>query len=310
MVALFFEFDKGGVVVATMAQETEWGPLSEPIHDDIPADSPPWRDNAFLIFWDPRHELYGTLHVSTSPNAEGRRSRLSIQLGERVIEIVEPLEPGSFSSASVAFEAGAGFEVQAERVSGAVTTAPLFPLADYTGDRSPAAFNLDKDRPLMHYQRAATVSGRLTIDGRELEIEGRGFRDRTWGFRDESSSVSEYFGFMFVFPRFAVTAMRLLGGDGKDSILGFTLSEGMTPVTDVSMTRDASGLFAATTLQIAGGETLDVRATARRAGFWCPMGWERSGPTLSAYDEFCEIRTAGGQRGIGLIEQGVTKRLY
>jgi hypothetical protein len=296
--------------VETSTIETTWGPLSEPIHNDVPADAPPWRDNAFLIFFDPRHELYGTLHVSTSPNAEGRRARVSIQLGERMIELVEPLEPGSFTSQSISFDAGASFEITSERVSGTVTTVPLFALADYTGDNSPAAFNLDKDRPLMHYQRAATVTGSLTIDGQQLEIAGTGFRDRTWGFRDESSSVAEYFGFMFVFDDFAVTAMRLLGGDDSDVTLGFRASEDAVPVTGIELTRDASGLFASTRIEFAEGPPLEARLTRRTAGFWCPMGWERRGPTLGAYDEFCELRSGTGERGLGLIEQGVVKRLY
>jgi hypothetical protein len=290
--------------------ETTWGPLSEPIHNDVPADSPPWRDNAFLIFFDPRHELYGTLHVSTSPNAEGRRARVSIQLGERMIELVEPLEPGSFTSESISFDAGASFEISSERVSGTVTTAPLFALADYTGDNSPAAFNLDKERPLMHYQRAATVTGSLTIDGQELEIAGTGFRDRTWGFRDESSSVAEYFGYMFVFDDFAVTAMRLLGGDGSDVTLGFRVADEAVPVTGIELTRDASGLFASTRIEFAEGGPLEARVARRTAGFWCPMGWERRGPTLSAFDEFCELQSGAGKRGVGLIEQGVVKQLF
>jgi hypothetical protein len=62
--------------MATTEQQIEWGPLSEPIHNDVPADAPPWRDNAFICFWDPAQDLYGTLHVSTSPT-RAPRSRCS-----------------------------------------------------------------------------------------------------------------------------------------------------------------------------------------------------------------------------------------
>src|SRR5437867_832093 len=114
--------------MATTVRQTDWGPLSEPIHNDVPDGAPPWRDNAFVSFWDPRQDVYGTLHVSTSPNAEGRRSRLSLQVDGRTVELVEDLEPGTFSSQSIAFEAGASFEVQSERITGTVTTTPRFPL--------------------------------------------------------------------------------------------------------------------------------------------------------------------------------------
>ena len=107
----------------TTVQSTEWGPLSEPIHTDIEGERP-WRDNAFLAFWDPERDLVGTLHTSTSPNAEGRRARFSVQTGGKTIELIEDLEPGTFSSESISFEAGASFSIDTARVSGSLTTAP------------------------------------------------------------------------------------------------------------------------------------------------------------------------------------------
>jgi hypothetical protein len=294
----------------TTVEATDWGPLSEPIHNEIPDGAPPWRDNAFLAFWDPGSDLVGTLHTSTSPNAEGRRARFSVQSGGTTVELVEELEPGSFSSDSITFSAGAEFSIASPRVSGQVTTAPLFPLADYTGDKSPEAFSLDKRQPLMHYQRAATVTGRLEIDGKAVTIDGHGFRDRTWGYRDESSSVAEYFGFMFVFPSFALTTMKLRGASGGEMVLGNVLADGATVVDEASMTRDASGLFAATEVKVADGRSISIRGVERRAGFWCPMGWERTGPTLSAFDEFLTIRTGDGEEGFGMVEQGILKTVF
>jgi hypothetical protein len=35
-------------------------PLAQPIlTDTLPEGSPPWRDNAFLLFWDPAADAYG-----------------------------------------------------------------------------------------------------------------------------------------------------------------------------------------------------------------------------------------------------------
>src|ERR1700683_1480846 len=130
------------MTMATTVQTTDWGPLSEPIHTDIPDTDRPWRDNAFVCFWDPNRDVVGTLHTSTSPNAEGRRARFSLQAGGTVVELVESLEPGSFSSESISFNAGASFSVNSPRVSAEMTTAPFQALADYTGDRSPMAFSL------------------------------------------------------------------------------------------------------------------------------------------------------------------------
>ena len=296
--------------MATPVTEVEWGPLCEPVHTEIPDVGKPWRDNAFVGFWDATRGVYGTLHVSTSPSAEGRRARLSLQVGTKTVELVEPLAPGSFSSESIRFDGGASFVVQSLRVSAEITTAPVRALGDWTGERAPMSFSLDREQPLMHYQRTATVTGRVTVDGDTFEIAGDGFRDRTWGFRDESLSMVEYFGFMWLFDDLTVTAYKALGADGRTEVLGYFLGDDARPLRSLALTRDASGLFAASRLELADGTALEVRATGRQAGFWCPMGWERTGPTLSAYNEFCNLRTADGHEGFGLIEQGILKRLY
>jgi hypothetical protein len=295
----------------TTVQSTEWGPLSEPIHNDIPEGARPWRDNAFLSFWDPERNLVGTLHTSTSPNADGRRARFSVQTGGKTIELIEDLEPGTFSSESISFEAGASFSIDTARVSGSLTTAPLFALADYTGDRSPEAFSLDKEQPLMHYQRAGTATGELVIDGEPIAIAGHAFRDRTWGYRDESASVAEYFGCMLILPSMAITSMKLRGASSSaEMVLGNVLEDEATIIQSASLTRDASGLFAATSIETADGRTLEFRIVERRAGFWCPMGVERTGPTLSAFDEFFSLRSADGEEGFGMCEQGILKTVF
>src|SRR2546425_13361752 len=68
-----------------------WGPLSEPIHTEpLPEGRPAFRDNAYLGFWDRGGEVVGAFHVSTSPNAEGRRAALSPAAGGRGAAGVRP----------------------------------------------------------------------------------------------------------------------------------------------------------------------------------------------------------------------------
>ena len=69
---------------------SDWGPLAQPLHADIPDDPRPWRDNAFLCFWDPAKRLTGVMHISASPNAAGgRRARVSVRLGNSTVEVIE-----------------------------------------------------------------------------------------------------------------------------------------------------------------------------------------------------------------------------
>ncbi|EHB56496.1 hypothetical protein MycrhDRAFT_3690 [Mycolicibacterium rhodesiae JS60] len=288
---------------------TTWGPLCEAVHLGI-TDERPWRDNAYLCFWDTRHDLYGALHVSTSPNAEGRRARLTVHVGDQVDEIVEPVESGTVSSESITFDFGDRFSVDSDSITGELIWTPQFALADYTGEKAPAGFEFDAKVPLAHYQRAATVAGRLTIRGVEYAIDGAGVRDRTWGFRDESINLRETIGFFWTFPDYAISAFRVMLNDGSEVLQGYRMkSDSVDLVKSFSITRDAMGLFVGTTITFADDEAIDVRAV-RHGGHFSPMGFERTGPTHSAFDEFAALHRGDGATGFGMIEQGVVRQMH
>jgi hypothetical protein len=78
----------------------------------------------------------------------------------------------------------------------------------------------------------------------------------------------------------------------------------------MGITRDASGLFAAADLDTAAGGGLSLRNIGRRGGFWVPMGSERRGPTMSAYDELVAVVDHSGEHGFGLVEQGTVRKIF
>lgn len=292
---------------------SNWGPLAQPLHNDVPADTRPWRENAFFCFWDPEQELVGVMHISASPNAQGgRRARVSVRVGTDAVEVIETLGFDTWNSDSITFAPESGFTVDTPELSGTIRGTPLHPAAVFAGETAPKAFSLDNEHPIHHYQQSARVTGELAVNGRTVTIDGYGYRDRTWGFRDESSSVEEYYGTMWVFPDFSVSALRLRGQDGRDATLGHVLRADGTieDVTDMTLTRDGAGLFVATRITTSAGTVLEVEGTGRLGTFWCPMGAEaQTGQTLSAYDEFNHLRTSDGVEGFGLLEQGITRRL-
>jgi hypothetical protein len=284
-------------------------PLAQPIRTDDPGGNAPWRDNAFVSFWDQRQDVYGTLHVSTSPNASGRRARLSVAVQQTTREIVEPLDPGSFTSDSLAFDLAAGhMSASAHGVELDLTTRPRLSVADFGSKQVIPRMGAT---PVQHFQTTVDVAGRCHLDGHALQLDGRGVRDRTWGPRDESVNIAEYAWLFVAFDDFSVTVMRFLGGEGHDITDGFVLGEqASSRVDDMALTRDAAGLCAAAHLRLADGNALDLRSSGRRGGFWVPMSNERHGPTMSAYDEFAPFTTADGRCGFGLVEHGVVRKLY
>lgn len=290
---------------------TAWGALAEPLHGPVPDGRPAYKDNAYLVFWSDDRSVLGVAHFSTSPNAPGRRARLSISVDGHPLEIIEDLEPGTFASDSLEFGLDGTLRVDHPTLQGTVISTPLFVPADYSiGQVIPP---LVPDEPLRHHQQAAHVTGDLELDGTPLRFTGRAMRDRTWGYREESTNLVEYLAILVVFDDHALTVMRFTGTDGLDRTEGFILPDGGLPLrrlTGMRITRDAAGLLHSV---VVSGESGEVKytSTGRYGGFWVPMGWTKSGPAMSAYDEFIGLNSNdGGGQAFGMAEHGVVRQLF
>jgi hypothetical protein len=285
-----------------------WGPLGHPIDPRVAPGGPAWRDNAYLAFWSDDLTTFGCFHASTSPNAAGRRTRLSVSHHGRVVEIVEEPDPGTFDTASLSFDLDTRVRIDNPSLSGEIHCTPLWAPAEYSQRAIPS---LEGGMPLTHHQRAGRFTGDLMVDGRPVTFTGSGFRDRTWGSRDEAVSIDEYIGVMGVYSDCAITVIRMRSTTGVDHTEGFVLdafsARAVSSMTEI--VRDASGLYASSLLSFADGEELTVATTGRAGGFWLPLGAQRSGPVISAYDEYTTSILSDGQTGITMIEQGVLKTL-
>lgn len=282
--------------------------LEHAVREDVPPEPWPWRDNAFVAFWSPGSDVVGVVHLSTSPNAEGRRARASLSVRGVTAEIVEPLDAGSFESESVRFDLAGRVEVDHPSMKLTAEFKPRFALGDFsdTGVIPP----LVEDQPLRHLQQGTDVTGAAAVfrRGREERVEftAVGMRDRTWGFRDETAAFVEYVAVTLDLGDALVTAMKFLAPDGSQTMHGFRLADRATPVHSLQLTRDAAGLVVGLELGLAESAPLELRRDAQLGGFWVPMGIERTGPVFSAYDEFLTLR--GG--GAGFVEQGVRRNLW
>lgn len=294
----------------------EWGFLSQPVHTEIPAKaaavigSAPWRDNAYLAFWDTTQELFGVTHVSTSPNAEGRRARFSVIVRGQSTELIETLEPGKFASESIDFDLESStIRVSAPRVSATIKVFPRFVPADYSS--TGLIPDLVKEVSLHHHQQGAEVHGEVTIGGVTTTVDGHGFRDRTWGPRDESVAWNEYAAIAGSLPDFELTLMKFRTADGTTTTHGFLLyADRSVPVVGLDLNRDASGLIDGAKVTTDEGRELTLQIRSARGGFWVPMGAGGPPPTMSAYDDAVDITIVGGAEsatGAGFTEQGVIR---
>ncbi len=272
-----------------MSTAPRWGPLAEPPHDVPDVPGAPWQDNAFLSFFDQDQGVCGAIHLSTSPSAPGR-ARASIVVRGRLVEVIEPLGPLTFTGAAIDFRLEGITRVCGDAFTLELAASPRFVPADYTAlDLIPP---LPGHAPLMHYQQGADVAGWIELDGVRTPISGQGFRDRTWGRRDEAAMFVEYLAFGACFDAWDLTLVKFLDPDGGTRVGGFRIGHhGAEEVADAVVTRSASGLLAALDVDFAEGDHAVMRA-GPTVGFWAPMGIERRGPSLAAYEE-CVALDAG-----------------
>jgi len=297
-----------------------WGPLAEPPHPDAAGpDDPPWRDNAFFSLVDPARRAGAVVHFSTSPNAPGTRARASVAAEGRTAELVEALEPGVMSSPSIKLDLEGGIvSVDSRDLSLELHYTPRFVIADYTkleGFFTP--LREDKE-PLQHFQQGVDVTGWIEIEGHRTDVRGQGFRDRSWGFRDDqragarpddSKVTTEYIALGVCMEQCDLTLMKMLNAGGETNVGGFVITDTLRRVVNAELTRDAAGLLDALDVEIEDGEKVSLRTGPPRMGFWLPLGVPRKGPVLSAYDEIVSVD--GGAHGVGggIFEHGTVRRL-
>lgn len=267
----------------------------------------PWRDNAFFAWWDYDTRLFGIVHVSTSLNGGGLRARCAMRLGDRDREIVEDLTVGTFDSSSIKVDLHGRLLVDNEALSLDLTMTPLFATVDFTTNRSIPS--LSEEFPLHHYQRGFRAEGSARVGSQQTQFAGVGWRDRTWGYRDESAQWVDYLYANFVMDECAIGLWKALGADGAERSFAWRVDDdGQTALGNFSFARDGAGLFSDATIEVDGGP-LTFRKVERAAGWWLPMGERQTGPTFSAYDEWFTVITPSGDLVGALGEYGSLRKV-
>jgi hypothetical protein len=182
--------------------------------------------------------------------------------------------------------------------------APRFVPADYSASGVIPTLE-GAAEPLLHYQQGATVAGRLILKEHDVTINGLGFRDRTWGPRNESVQFVEWLGLEACLPDFDLTVIKFRDAAGAISAHGFLLSDdGATTVTEIDVTREAGGRLDGVFLRTEDNRAMRFGVRRSRGSFWLPMGQGGAPPSTVAFDENVDFDLDGFVVGSGLAEQG------
>jgi hypothetical protein len=283
-----------------------WGPIGEPIKVGAAGpEDPVYRDNAFLTFWSLGEEpVYGEVHVSTSPNSDGRCARFTIYRNGAVTNLVEPLDPGSFTSDSIDFDPRGRATVKADGVAAEFSYTPRFVAGNYTEN---AVLGSVEESTMSHYQQGVDVTASLDIGGTHLDLSCQGFRDRTWGYRDEPKQWIDGFGFCVTTDDFDFTCIRNMDNHENTVTDGFLLSaEGSLALTDIVFHYDPVMLHHADLTFTDGSERTITNVGRQYTPIWFPMGPVRSAPAMTCWSEYCTY-DLWGSAGQGIVGHWVRR---
>lgn len=300
------------VQAAEYERDPIWGAMSHPALESIAEGSAPWKDHIYIAFWDPANEAYGFLHWNSSPNHDTTKVQANISLGGQQIDIIEPLRPQTdhFSSESAEFDLKSQITYHHGRLSGTLTMTPQFAIIDFgPGGSLPS---LGDAEPLQHFEHGLTLTGRLSLDGQDYDIDAVGFRTRTWGYRDDSQQFAEYFFLWASLQDYAVGVIKQLHPDGSQKTGGALVRDGVVnTVVDAHLPKNRAGFAQRVIVDLADGSEVTFHRGERVWGGWCPIGLpEREGPAFSAYDEVVDWIGPDGEVAYGLSEYGQIRQVY
>jgi hypothetical protein len=304
---------KGWQVMAT--QETtdlgRWGALATPIHQGMaPVDDAgiPWREYCLFCWWDPAADVYVMTHHMSSPDpAFPGRSRVSAWAGGKSFELIEPTHPDSHSSDHVDVDLDGRLIVRHPELRLDVTFDPKYQAIDFHAAKGlPSA---RADQPLHHFEQPQQATGSITVRGETRSFHGVGLRDRTWGYRSESSIWDEYQYLMADLGDEFLVFWKLKGARGPQIDLAFRMTDQrQEQIEQFAFARNGSGLLNDVEAGLPDG-TVTIEIVDRPVGYWVPQGGRQTGPTFSAYDEFVHLRLSDGRRGAGLATYGILRKL-
>lgn len=179
----------------------------------------------------------------------------------------------------------------------------------FRGNCDPVELTLDRGDVVLgdrHYELLGTVTGKLRLPDREIDINASGWSDHSWGARDFSTNISHRWMWASFGPDFAMTAFGFVSNTGyfpfgwvwhDGQVHKVTSAEFNAIVADDGITpRGCDARIETDT-----GRTYRVKGSARDAALMGGLGWH----AMNGLTQF----ECGGRIGEGFLEVNELKIL-
>ncbi len=215
---------------------TELDSTAEYLHEV--GERPDWRESYYFNWVDSDSEVSGFATIGLLPNVNKREFVFALFYDDRrEVYFMEP-------EGSVPGDMGAALD------DGALSFKMNQPLSDWTihftgptleadirwkGRFQPFEFGRGSGTSWAgHFEQSGQVKGSITIeDGRTLQLNGLGQRDKSWGSRDWH--IDSWYAFHAQFPDFSIGLRRdVVNGEAHPSG-GLSTKDGYVPVKSVDV---------------------------------------------------------------------------
>jgi hypothetical protein len=318
-------FKTGNLWTSDHVPFRDWGGLANPVHVAAPQDQEgftsqyPWKDNAWFVFWDAEQGISAAIHCSTSFNGGQRFARAVLAHAGQVVSCDETPDVGRLSSASIDLDdallpKGTATGTHRVHVCGAdlefeLTLTPRWRPMDWTVLHLVPALGAAPE--LNHWQQGYLATGHVRIGARRLDFNGGGFRDRTWGWRQESEQWNELYAVNVGLEKCDISMCKFLLSDGSSRAGGFVQDDqGMHEVVDSTLLYNKFGLAGRLEIRAEELAPLVLDMGPGEAGWWLSFGKPGSqAPVWTEYQHLGSFDGGEWGRGYGCVPHAILRRL-
>ncbi len=199
-----------------------------------PGPQPGWRENWWLCYFDQKQRLHGMVYTGVTPNRGVGFAMFCIWENDRPLFIIDqsglPLtsaEPALGGAGPVRFRCEVpmhrwNVQVQNSHVTADLTWTALAPAYDW---------NWGEVTESRHFEQSGAVTGRITVNGRILEIDGCGQRDRAWGNRPPTL-LDQAWSSRVLYSPTDLQHASIITVKGKPHLFGYRIRDGQAELID------------------------------------------------------------------------------
>jgi hypothetical protein len=244
-------------------------------------DLPLWQESALLHWYDSRQGIGGWHRVGHEPNNQGGRAAIWSFLfdrhggwqyrrcGEVALQAGDKLQDGFGAGSALRFQYrddASHWFVNEGSLAAHLECRNLYPLVD----PFPAHDEVAAKRFPNHFEVAGRVKGTVRYEGREVAVDGFGYRDHSWGQRDWEHGMLNHRWFTGVLgAEFAFAAITAQASTGRLVRTGYIWRDGrIIPAREVDAVAyiEPDGLThrgGQLRLTLPDGELIQIRFAAR-----------------------------------------------